>query len=332
MEAVSKRWFDRFAEEMESVAEVNNTTKLLGPHVLLHSKPMLVEVPEGWPEDIGWYVEVGAILGSKGNLSVWLDRYLDPRGDAHLGVWYEGSRKAVRELADKIGVPAKHRYTWEHRDHDGILRQEFARLERARQHRWVVDEWKSEAFLGMYVVVSPHLSKPCDVVGPVCAALRVLADALVATRRPDASAENDNNTDDKESQRYWELVERLARPGQARFRNELLIASGFKCIITGCADVIALDAAHIKPVSDFGRDTVGNGLILRADLHRLFDAGLLTLSADKEPRVLLARRLMRGKYKDLLGAKLCGALTVEQRKSLDSRNENWFDQGIVYSL
>jgi hypothetical protein len=74
------------------------------------------------------------------------------------------------------------------------------------------------------------------------------------------------------SARVRKLAKILARPRQAIFRKELDLAYGGKCCITGCPIPAALQAAHIAPFA--GRhpsDAVTNGLLLRADLHMLFD-------------------------------------------------------------
>jgi putative restriction endonuclease len=41
-----------------------------------------------------------------------------------------------------------------------------------------------------------------------------------------------------------------------------------------------LDAAHIKPYSKGGEHAVNNGLLLRQDLHTLFDRGYLTVTPE----------------------------------------------------
>ena len=83
----------------------------------------------------------------------------------------------------------------------------------------------------------------------------------------------------------------MVRPrlGQATFRYALEQAYG-RCAVTGEHSLPALDAAHIVP---FGEDAAGhtleNGLLLRADVHRLFDRGYVTVTGDYEFRV--SRRL-----------------------------------------
>ncbi|HEY3443602.1 MAG TPA: HNH endonuclease [Paludibaculum sp.] len=63
------------------------------------------------------------------------------------------------------------------------------------------------------------------------------------------------------------------RRGQPEFRSTLLEAYGGRCAISGCDCVDALEAAHI--VGYRGQDTnhIQNGLLLRSDLHILFDLG-----------------------------------------------------------
>lgn len=71
------------------------------------------------------------------------------------------------------------------------------------------------------------------------------------------------------------LQEVTQRPGQGRFRDALLETYDRRCALTGADHEITLQAAHIVPVQDGGTDEVSNGLLLRADVHLLFDACLL---------------------------------------------------------
>lgn len=66
------------------------------------------------------------------------------------------------------------------------------------------------------------------------------------------------------------------RPEQGEFREAVLAADGYRCVITGNAAVGALEAAH-RPGRDWklGHNTAGDGWTLRADLHRLLDCGAL---------------------------------------------------------
>lgn len=82
-------------------------------------------------------------------------------------------------------------------------------------------------------------------------------------------------------------AERTVRPrlGQGTFRYALEQAYG-RCAVTGEHSLPALDAAHIIPYgTDMAGHTLENGLLLRADVHRLFDAGYATVTPDYEFKV-----------------------------------------------
>jgi predicted restriction endonuclease len=81
-------------------------------------------------------------------------------------------------------------------------------------------------------------------------------------------------------ERQRKLAQVLARPQQAKFRREVFMLWGARCLITKCETLSALEAAHIHRVSDGGSDDPWNGIPLRADIHRLFDANLITLSSE----------------------------------------------------
>lgn len=92
------------------------------------------------------------------------------------------------------------------------------------------------------------------------------------------------------------------RRGQAGFRRQLLDAYGC-CAMSGCTVVSALEAAHIVPYQGPGTNHPSNGLLLRADLHTLFDLGLL--SVDQEAlNILVASDLDGTEYEALRGQPL----------------------------
>jgi predicted restriction endonuclease len=63
--------------------------------------------------------------------------------------------------------------------------------------------------------------------------------------------------------------------------------NGAKCIISGCN----IEAAHIIPYRNQDSHNIANGLLLRVDLHRLFDKYLLTIDPETR-KVLIAPELM----------------------------------------
>jgi hypothetical protein len=78
-------------------------------------------------------------------------------------------------------------------------------------------------------------------------------------------------------QKTW--VQLACRQGQPAFRRALLEAYEGRCAITGCSAPQALEAAHIFPYLGTETNAVVNGLVLRADLHALFDQGLIRIDA-----------------------------------------------------
>lgn len=74
------------------------------------------------------------------------------------------------------------------------------------------------------------------------------------------------------------LVEREARQDQARFRSRVMTAYGGRCALTGYTEPAVLEAAHLRDWRVHNQAC--NGILLRVDLHRLLDAGLLAINAD----------------------------------------------------
>ena len=81
----------------------------------------------------------------------------------------------------------------------------------------------------------------------------------------------------------------LPRLGQGTFRVAVTSAYGGACAVSGEHSLPVLEAAHIRPYAVAGSHAVPNGLLLRADIHRLFDAGYVTVTP--EHRFLVSQRL-----------------------------------------
>lgn len=129
----------------------------------------------------------------------------------------------------------------------------------------------------------------------------------------------------------------LVRPrrGQGTFRALVTNAYDRRCAITGESTLPVLDAAHIKPISAEGMHNTCNGLLLRSDFHKLFDASLVTVTP--EYRVLVSSRIteqwFNGKvYNQLHGEQLRSLpKAVEDRPRGDFlhwHNENVFEKGV----
>lgn len=91
--------------------------------------------------------------------------------------------------------------------------------------------------------------------------------------------------DPVEQVRRWALE----RMGQGAFRISVTEAYQRQCAVTHEHALPVLEAAHILPVADHGSHSVSNGILLRADLHILFDRGYITF--DENYRLLVSGRL-----------------------------------------
>ncbi len=90
------------------------------------------------------------------------------------------------------------------------------------------------------------------------------------------------------------------RPEQARFRERVGKAYGWRCAITGCSQPECLEAAHLADWRE--HNDARHGILMRADLHRLFDAGLMRIDADF--RVRMTAGVTDTSLRELDGARL----------------------------
>lgn len=105
----------------------------------------------------------------------------------------------------------------------------------------------------------------------------------------------------------------VLRQGQAAFRGRLFAAYDGRCAITGeCVEEV-LEAAHIQPYLGQHTNAVTNGLLLRADVHTLFDLHLIAI--DEDDRVLVSPRLDGSPYAKLRGAQMRLPRRADQRPS-----------------
>lgn len=97
--------------------------------------------------------------------------------------------------------------------------------------------------------------------------------------------------------RAWAEVRR--RQGQPAFRGALIEAYLGACAITDCRQLDALQAAHIRPYRGPQSNRVDNGLLLRADVHTLFDLGYLSVTDDY--RLIVSPLVQEPTYRGLDG-------------------------------
>ncbi len=260
---------------------------------------------------------------------VWLDTYLNATASHHLSCWYRTDRRAIRALKDRLShawsITDIPEYDHRHRDDDDErLLTSHGKREETRISEPLIDIWdRDEAYAGLYVYPAPAVARSLEpVVDATIDALRRLTDVVRASRE-DLVVTVDHQ--DVDTERARRLARVLARPEQQRLRLQALEHHG-ACVITGEMTPAALEAAHIKPSYAGGADTMDNVLLLRADLHRLFDAGLLTIARGRQSCVWIARALLRpGSAYASLATLPYGGKTIHEAQwlALDTRNYAW---------
>ena len=127
------------------------------------------------------------------------------------------------------------------------------------------------------------------------------------------------SAEDERDRIFRELVQRR---GQPEFRAKLIAAYRGKCAVTGCDVPDALEAAHILAYRGTRSHHVTNGLLLRADIHTLFDLDLIGIDS-ASMKIVLASRLRGTRYADLQGRKLTLPSIVTHRPSKGALAQRW---------
>lgn len=130
--------------------------------------------------------------------------------------------------------------------------------------------------------------------------------------------------------RYGEPTLVKPRLGQGAFRVAVTDAYQRTCAVSGGKVLPALDAAHIKPYALGGSHELSNGILLRRDIHSVFDAGYVTV--DEQHRFVVSDRVKTdfnngNEYRRLHGAQLftpTTPLAQPDREALRWHNENVF--------
>jgi putative restriction endonuclease len=168
-----------------------------------------------------------------------------------------------------------------------------------------------------------------------------------ASWRPNTVTFKTYDTSEAEGHALWSAVDRLrsgqvasdfsdegARWGEPQLVRPRLGQGAFRMLVTDIYDrrcavsrertLPALDAAHIRPYADGGAHEASNGLLLRSDIHSLFDAGYVTVSPDY--RFEVSRRIREEfdngvHYYALHGARI--ALPADPRQHPDKAALQW---------
>lgn len=115
----------------------------------------------------------------------------------------------------------------------------------------------------------------------------------------------------------------VARQGGKAFRDRALKDFNQRCAISGCEVRAVLEAAHIVPYLGQQTNTPDNALLLRSDLHTLFDRELLWIDPDSL-RIQVAAGLQGTPYADLMGQEVArpkGVTAATLRDRLMARRD-----------
>jgi hypothetical protein len=84
--------------------------------------------------------------------------------------------------------------------------------------------------------------------------------------------------DNQEDARQRVLRDVVRRQGQPKFRASLIDAYQGRCAVSECNLLMILDAAHVTPYLGPQTNLISNGILLRTDLHSLWDLGLIAIN------------------------------------------------------
>jgi putative restriction endonuclease len=194
-------------------------------------------------------------------------------------------------FVEAIRMPVSQAWmAFEHRNGVADLDEFMTRIDRYRRQR--TDDRSADPVIGSIMLTQPFffdepewLPAPADWQHNIVSGKgydassgvgRDLWTAVTARLAATAAIEAPDATATPEERKRW-VRERL---GQGAFRTLVTEAYGRRCAVTGERTLPVLEAAHIKPYARQGPNRVDNGVLLRSDLHRLFDRGLVTIEPD----------------------------------------------------
>jgi hypothetical protein len=116
----------------------------------------------------------------------------------------------------------------------------------------------------------------------------------------------------------------VTRRGQSALRSALLAAYDGRCVVTGCTAEAVLEVGRIWPGEGPELNSLHNSLLLRADIHTLFDLQLLAI--DPRTNAVVVSRLLQGtEYVSLGSRQLIEPAKVSQRPAAEYLQRAWQD-------
>lgn len=139
--------------------------------------------------------------------------------------------------------------------------------------------------------------------------------------KDEMTSEELENPDDHDA-RVRSFRETVVRIGASPFRSALMKAYHERCAITGSGVTQVLQAAHIIRYLGPHTDRVDNGLLLRVDLHQLFDKNLIGIDPVTR-RICISKGLVKTEYEELADCQLAEPIANRQRPSKQRLEKRW---------
>jgi hypothetical protein len=127
---------------------------------------------------------------------------------------------------------------------------------------------------------------------------------------------------DQEDARERVLRGIVRRQGQPTFRASLIASYEGRCAITHCPVLVILEAAHVTPYLGPQTNSIGNGLLLRADIHTLWDLALIAIDPNSMT-VSVSPALHDPSYQALAGAPVFQPVKIASRVSYPALAQQW---------
>lgn len=129
---------------------------------------------------------------------------------------------------------------------------------------------------------------------------------------------------------YRNAILSKVRIGQGAFRVLITDAYSRKCSVTGEKTLPVLESAHIQSFAHQGPHAVSNGILLRSDIHKLFDSGYLTITTDFKIEVSnrIKEEFLNGKEYYQYHGKALGTLPVIETQRPNKQYIEWHNSNI----
>lgn len=236
----------------------------------------------------GWVVGLCEVRPNL-HAQLWYDRYLDAHQDRLMSVWLASTDRAlIHEIASVSRLQLRSPRTERHR-HYGTDAVALVDGGEPWIGAWFIDEWPAVGwyYLGRYVVRG-HAGHGEDAI-VADAAADMYSLCCLCGPAPMVGERAAFRVSDEETLRLMAV-----RQGQGWLRDQLMVRFGGRCIVSGCDVPEVLEAAHIVPWATERLQEPERALLLRSDIHTLFDRGLMTIvrvsgqpRVDFDPRVAL---------------------------------------------